>query len=82
MSRKATSKDKPKGRGGKRKGAGRKPMYGAPMVTRSITMREDAWEIVKDEAAGNGLSQGDWIQRRILPPAMVAAMEASQISQG
>ena len=76
MSRKAAKTDKPKGRGGKREGAGRKPMYGTPMVTRSITMREDAWEIVEDEAAREGLSQGDWIQRRILPPVIVAAMDA------
>ena len=76
MSRKATSNSKPKGRGGKREGAGRKPKYGVPMVTRSITMREDAWEIVEDEAAREGRSQGDWIQRRILPPLIVAAMDA------
>lgn len=70
---------KTKGHGGKREGAGRpkgSTKYGVPMVTRSITMREDAWEIVEDEAAAKNLSQGDWIQRRILPPVMVEAMEA------
>lgn len=77
MSRKAAKKTKPSGRGGKRENSGRKTKYedGVPMLSKNITMREDAWEIVLDEAARQGLTRGEWIQRRILPPGLVAALE-------
>lgn len=77
MSRSAAKKTKPSGRGGKRENSGRNRKYddGVPMLSKTITMREDVWEIVLDEAERQGLTRGEWIQRRILPPALVAALD-------
>ncbi len=60
-------KSKPKGSGGKREGAGRKPKYdGIPLVQLSCRVREDTLEIIHDQAATENISRGEWIDRLVL----------------
>lgn len=61
---KATSKDKPKGRGGKREGAGRPRKYDEPVETRAINLPPTAWARV--DALRGSLSESDWFFGQIL----------------
>lgn len=67
MSRKAATQDKPKGRGGKREGAGRKAKHGIAVVTSSISMIPEAWRML--DAQRGEVSQGEWIFGLILKEA-------------
>jgi hypothetical protein len=54
---------KPK-RGGKRKGAGRKPIDPAKKRhTRPVALNDNAWERISDRAAYTGRTTNDVIQR-------------------
>jgi hypothetical protein len=52
--------------GGKREGAGRKPVFGETMITRSITMLPASWEKVSLEAEKQSVSQGNIIQQLVM----------------
>lgn len=71
MSRKAAKKAKPTPRG--RQG-GRRPKYGVPMISKSLRMREDTWEMIVDGAAAEQISQGEWVMRRLYPPHIWAML--------
>lgn len=64
MSHKSATQDKPKGRGGKREGAGRKAKHGVAVVTSSISMTPEAWGML--DAQRGAVSQGEWIFGLIL----------------
>ena len=53
-----------KGRGGKRPGAGRKAKHGVAVVTSSISMIPEAWDLL--DAQREAVSQGEWIFSLIL----------------
>jgi hypothetical protein len=59
-------KTKKSNRGGKREGAGRKPVFGETMITRSITMLPASWEKVSIEAEKQSVSQGNVIQQLVM----------------
>jgi ABC-type proline/glycine betaine transport system substrate-binding protein len=77
MSRKAAKKAKPTPRG--RQG-GRKSKFGTPMISKSLRMREDTWEMIHDGAEaestkqGRKISQGEWIMMRLYPPHIWAML--------
>lgn len=54
------SKKDPKGRGGKREGAGRKPAHGQAGVTSGITLPPDAWVMLDAQCAGKA-TRSAWI---------------------
>lgn len=55
---------KAKHRGGKRKGAGRKPLpENGRRVNKSVALTLPAWERVECRAAAKGVSRNDVIQR-------------------
>jgi len=71
MSRKAAKKQKPVPRG--RQG-GRKSKFGTPMISKSLRMREDTWEMIVDGAAAEKISQGEWVMSRLYPPHIWALL--------
>ena len=77
MSRKGAKKQKPVPRG--RQG-GRKAKFGTPMISKSLRMREDTWEMIHDGAEaesskqGRKISQGEWVMMRLYPPHIWALL--------
>jgi hypothetical protein len=77
MSRKAAKKQKPVPRG--RQG-GRKAKFGHPMISKSLRMREDTWEMIYDGAEaeslkqGRKISQGEWLMMQLYPPHIWAML--------
>lgn len=59
----------PRGRQG-----GRKSKFGTPMISKSLRMREDTWEMIVDGAAAEQISQGEWVMRRLYPPHIWALL--------
>ena len=56
---------KPKGHGGKREGAGRKPAHEAPKEQRSVALSPRAWAFVALLALQLGCSENEVIERVI-----------------
>ena len=53
-----------RGRGGARKGAGRKPVHGAAVVSRSINLPPEAWAML--DAQRGERSRSEEVMRKIL----------------
>ncbi len=64
MSRKAATEDKPKGRGGKRDGAGRKRAREEAVTTSSISLTPSGWDML--DAQRGQASRSEWIFGLIL----------------
>lgn len=67
--KKAAKKATPKPRG--RKG-GRKSKYGTNLEQRSVRLHPAVWDVIDDQPE----SVGDYITRKIMPPAFLAALMA------
>ncbi len=80
MSRKAAKTDKPKGRGGKREGAGRKPTHGVKMDTRSVTLPPDMWGMIDSCAKSMGVSYSEVIRLRMTPPNVMCVLSTGSQS--
>lgn len=77
MSRKAAKKDATPQRGGKREGAGRKPIHGVRMEQRGISLPPPVWAIV-DTLRGSQ-SESQWLLGiiRLIPTPPAPGQECS-----
>lgn len=62
ITKKKTAKKKGPGRGGKRPGAGRKPIEGSRRALLSVRVTEEAKQKVENTAAGRGITPGELVQ--------------------
>jgi len=53
-------------RGGKRPGSGKKPKYDKPLKSCSLAMTSEAWDKATNEAKGQGIARGEYVQNMIL----------------